>query len=129
MNKDQYFTILEMIMDMTVLFREEIDNQNKRIDELMEYIVRREETYQKDALKQADLYEKTKRKMKRLMSEADSSLSYDKMIADVTRNGLEFGYDTMYYSVYNKQTGEINKFVFKRLLDTYKPIEIIKTNG
>lgn len=114
---------------MTILFREEIDNQNKRIDELMEYIVRREETYQKDALKQVDLYEKTKRKMKRLMSEADSSLSYDKMIADVTRNGLEFGYDTMYYSVCNKQTGEINKFVFKRLLDTYKPVDVIKTNG
>lgn len=128
MNKDQYLTILDLIMDMTILFREEIDNQNKRIDELMEYIVRREETYQKDALKQVDLYEKTKRKMKRLMSEADSSLSYDKMIADVTRNGLEFGYDTMYYSVYNKQTGEINKFVFKRLLDTYKPVDIIKTN-
>lgn len=127
MNKEQYLTILDLIMDMTILFREEIDNQNKRIDELMEYVARKHEE-DKPKETYTTYQEELKEDMKEILFQVGYKKSYEKIIGEVTRKGLESELSEMLYVVHDKSNFCAYKFYFRKIYETYYPSKIQKVD-
>lgn len=118
---------LPIFMDMFATFRKELENQNKRIDELMEYVARKQED-DKPKETYTTYQEELKEDMKEILFQVGYKKSYEKIIAEITRKGLESDFSEMLYVVHDKPNFCAYKFYFRKIYETYYPSKIQKVD-